>query len=177
MDTEPGPGALLGAIDARAEEERARLLAEAEARARGILAAADAECARVKAAALAGLERELAVDQVRLIGEARMRARTEGLARRRALLDEAFRLAGERIQRLKAGPGAAAALAALAEEARQAVGEPCDVQASAADWTVTATSADGRRRAENGPDGRLARARAAAEHGVARRLFGGAGAP
>ncbi len=172
MEVEPGPGALLGAIDARAAEERARLIAEAEARVSQILAGADAECGRLKADALAGLEKELAVEQVRLLGEARMRARTEGLARRRALLEEAFRLAEERIQRLKARPGAAAALAALAEEARQAVGEPCEVQASAADWSVSATSADGRRRVENGPAGRLARARAAAEHGAARRLFG-----
>jgi vacuolar-type H+-ATPase subunit E/Vma4 len=174
MNVEPGPGALLGAIDQRAAEERARLLAEAEARVKEILAAADAECGRLKAAALAGLEKELAVEQVRLLGEARMRARTEGLTRRRALLQEAFRRADERIQRLKAGPGAAAALAAFAEEARQAVGEPCNVQASASDWQVSATSEDGRRRVENSPDGRLARARAAAEHGAARRLFGDA---
>lgn len=172
MDAEPGPGALLGAIDARAAEERARLLAAARARVGEILAAADAECARMRAAALAVLERELAVDQVRLMGEARMRARTDGLARRRALLDEAFRLAEERIRALKNGPGAEEALAALAREARAAVGEPCEVHASAADWAVTATSADGRRRAENGPDGRLARARVAAEHRVARLLFG-----
>ena len=172
MDVEPGPGALLGAIDARAAEERARLLAEAEARAKEILLEADAECGRMEAAALAGLERELETEQLRLLGEARMRARTEGLARRRALLEEAFRLAQERIDKLKAGPGGKAALAALAEEARAAVGDPCDVQMSSADWSVTVTSADGRRVAENGPDGRLLRARTAAEHGVARLLFG-----
>jgi len=175
MDAEPGQSALLGAIDARAAEERARLLAEAETRVGEILAAADAECERLKAAALAGLERELAVEQLRLLGEARMHARTEGLARRRAVLEEAFWRAEERIKRLKAGPGARAALDALAEEARAAVGEPCDVQVSAADWKVAATSADGRRRVENGLDGRLLRARTAAEHGVARRLFGGPG--
>jgi len=175
MDAEPGQSALLGAIEARAEEERARLLAEAEARVAQILAGADAECERLKAEALAGLERELAVEQVRLLGEARMHARTEGLGRRRAILEEAFWRAEERIKRLRSGPGAKAALAALAEEARAAVGEPCDVQVSAADWKVTAVSEDGRRRAENDLDGRLLRARAAAEHGVARRLFGGPG--
>ncbi len=172
-----GSGPLIQAIDERAAEERARILADGEARAREILAAAEAECARAEADALAGLEKELAVDHVRLVGQARMRARTDGLARRRALLEEAFRLAGDRLRALKAGPGAREALERLAEEARAAVGEPCRVQASAADWTVTAESADGRRRVDNGLDGRLTRARVAAEHEVARILFGQGGGP
>lgn len=172
-----GSGPLIQAIDERAAEERARILADGEASARETLAAADAECARAEAEALAVLEKDLAVDRVRLLGQARMRARTDGLARRRALLEEAFRLAGERLAVLRRGPGAPGALRRLAEEARAAVGEPCRVQASAADWTVTAESADGRRRVDNGLDGRLARARAAAEHEVARILFGSSGAP
>jgi len=167
------PGPLMEAIDARAADERARILAEAEARAAEIAAAADAECARLKAAALADLERELAVAQVRLLGEARMRARTDGLVRRRALLEEAFRLAAERITVLAAGPGAPAARRRLEDEARAAVGEPCEVEVSAADCSVTAVSSDGRRRVDNGPHTRLARAREAAEHEVTRVLFGG----
>ena len=91
MASEPGPGALLGAIEDRAAEERARLVAAAEARAREISAAAEVECARMKTEALAGLEHELASEQLRLLGEARMRVRAEGLAARRLLLEPRLR--------------------------------------------------------------------------------------
>jgi len=173
MGSEPGPGALLGAEE-RAAEERARLIAEAEARAREISAAAEAECERMKTEAMLGLERELAAEQQRLLGEARMRVRAEGLASRRKLLVEAFQRAEKEITLLKAGPGIAAAVAALAEEARAAVGEPCTIDVSAEDGRITATSADGRRRVENSLEGRLRRAQVAAEHLVAEHLFGGA---
>lgn len=176
MGSEPGSGALFGAIEERAAEERTRLIAEAEARAKEIGAAAEAECERMNTEAMVGLERELAAEQQRLLGEARMRARAEGLASRRRLLVEAFQRAEKEIALLKAGPGAAAAAAALAEEARAAVGEPCTIDVSAEDGRVTATSADGRRRVENSLEGRLRRAQTAAEHLVAGRLFGGTGA-
>jgi vacuolar-type H+-ATPase subunit E/Vma4 len=65
-------------------------------------------------------------------------------------------------------------VAALAEEARAAVGEPCTIDVSAEDGRITATSADGRRRVENSLEGRLRRAQVAAEHLVAEHLFGGA---
>jgi vacuolar-type H+-ATPase subunit E/Vma4 len=175
MGSEPGPGALLGAIEERAAEERARLIAEAEARAKEIRAAAEAECERMKAEAMAGLERELAVEQQRLLGEARMRARAQSLASRRRFLEEAFQKAEKEIALRRSGPGAAAAMTALAEEARAAVGEPCTIDVSAKDGRVTATSADGRRRVGNSLEGRLSRAQAAAEHLVAARLFGVAG--
>ena len=172
-----GPRPLMDAIDARASEERARILAEAEARVTEIGAAAEAECARLRAGAFAALERELELAQVRLLGEARLAARTDGLARRRALVAEAFRRAGGRIQALQAGPGAPAALARLAEEARAAAGDPCVVHASETDWTITAESADGRRRVDNSPAARLARARDTREHEVARLLFGASEGP
>ena len=176
MGSEPGPGALIGAIEQRAAEERARLTAEAESRAKEISAAADAECTRLLAEAMVALERELAAEQQRLLGEARMRARADGLASRRQLLAEAFQRAEKEISRLKTGSGGAAAAAALAEEARAAVGEPCTIDVSADGGRVTATSADGRRRVENSLEGRLRRAQVAAEHLVAERLFGGAAA-
>jgi vacuolar-type H+-ATPase subunit E/Vma4 len=174
MASEPGPGALLGAIEDRAAEERARLVAAAEARAREISAAAEAECARMKTEALAGLEHELASEQLRLLGEARMRVRAEGLAARRLLLEEAFQRAGTEIAARKAGPEYGAAVEALAEEARAAVGEPCEMDTSSGAGSVAAASADGKRRAENSLEGRLGRAQGAAEHLVAQRLFGGA---
>ena len=107
-----------------------------------------------------------------------MRARAESLVARRALLAEAFQAAGREIQRMRSGTGrdakaaAVVALAALAEEAEAAVGGPCTLEVSAEDWRVTATSADGRRVAENSLDGRLRRAASAAEPAVARILFG-----
>jgi len=169
----PDSGALIGAIEERADQERARLISEAEVRAKEIQAAADAACAQIRAEGMARLEHELAAEQQRLLGEARMRARAEGLASRRALLAEAFQRAEKEIQRMKTGPGAAAALASLAEEARAAVGNPCTLDVSAEDGRVMASSADGRRAVENSLDGRLRRAQAAAEPAVARRLFGG----
>jgi vacuolar-type H+-ATPase subunit E/Vma4 len=175
MASEPGPGALFDAIEERAGEERARLIAEAEARAQEIGAAAHAECARMKADAMAGLEHELAAEQQRLLGEARMKARAEGLAARRQLLVEAFQRAEKEIAARKAGPGLGRAMEALAEEARAAVGEPCTVDLSAAEGRVTASSADGKRSAENSLEGRLKRAQTVAEHLVAARLFGEAG--
>jgi vacuolar-type H+-ATPase subunit E/Vma4 len=175
MGSEADPRALIGAIEERAAAERERLIAEAEARAGEIRAAAETECERLKAEAAAGLEKELAAEEQRLIGEARMRARARGLESRRRLLEEAFQRARKEIDLLKAGPGLAATLAALAEEARAAVGEPCAVDV-AEDGRVTATSPDGNRRAENSLDGRLLRATTAAEHLVAERLFGGTGA-
>ena len=168
---EIGPEALITAIDERAEDERARIVAEAEQRAAAIKAAADAECARLKAEALAGLEKELAAEQLRLLGDAMMRARSNGLERRRALVAEAFRRAEEEISRRQQGPGGAAARAALEREARAAVGEPCAVQVTA-DGGIRAVSGDGRRSAENGLPGRFQRARVVLEHEVARRLFG-----
>jgi vacuolar-type H+-ATPase subunit E/Vma4 len=174
MEPETGPGALIGAIDERAAEERARLIAEAESRAKEILRAAREESEQLRSEAMAGLERELAAEQQRLLGEARMRARAEGLAKRRQLLEEAFTSAAGEIARLKAGPGAAAAMEALAEEARTAVGDPCTVDLSAEEGRVVATSADGRRSVENSLQGRLRRVQGSAEHLVAERLFGSA---
>ena len=102
-----------------------------------------------------------------------MRARAESLSTRRALLAETFRRAEAEIREMRKGPGGAAALDALAGEARAAVGEPCTVEVSLEDGRVMATSADGRRAVENSLDGRLSRARTAVEPEVARLLFGG----
>jgi len=176
----PGPGhgagppqdpqALIGAIDARAEEERSRLLLEAEESARRIRAEADAECARLTAEAMDELEQELAGEQQRLLGEARMAARAAGLQRRRALVDEAFDRAAQEVARRAAGPEGPAAIERLAREAREAVGEPCSLTRTP-EGGVRAVSADGRRSVHNSLGGRQARARLIAEHEVARRLF------
>ena len=169
--SEIGPEVLIEAIDERAEQERARVMAEAHARVTAILAEADAECARLKSEALDGLEKELAAEQLRLLGEAVLHARSAGLERRRALLAEVFRRAAEELSRRQRGTESAAAQAELAREARAAVGEPCAVEVTA-DGEIRAVSEDGRRSAENGLAGRLQRAQLSLEHEVARLLFG-----
>jgi vacuolar-type H+-ATPase subunit E/Vma4 len=172
MDQEQEPGQLFSAIEERAREERARIRAEAETRARVTLEEADAEIQRLQAEAVRGLERELASEAQRLVGDARMKARSEGLQVKRRLLEEAFARARVEIERLRASPDAAAALAMLSAEASAAVGEPCTVEVDAARGSVVAASSDGRRRADNSLLSRLARAQAAYEAEVARLLFG-----
>jgi len=172
MDQEQEPGQLFSAIEERAGEERARIRAEAETRARLTLEEAEAEIQRLKAEALRGLERELASEAQRLVGEARMKARGEGLQLKRRLLEEAFARARAELQRLCASPEAAGALEMLSAEASAAVGEPCSVDVDVEKGSVLAASSDGRRRADNGLFSRLERAQAAFEAEVAGLLFG-----
>ena len=105
MDQEQEPGELFNAIEERAGEERARIRDEAETRARATLGEADADIQRLKAEAVRGLERELASEAQRLVGEARMKGRSEGLQVKRRLLEEAFARARTEIERLRDSPG------------------------------------------------------------------------
>ena len=172
MDQEQEPQQLLSAIEERAGEERARIRAEAETRARVTLEEADAEIQRIKAEAVRGLERELASEAQRLVGEARMTARGEGLRVKRRLLEDVFVRASVEIERLCASPDAAAVLQTLSAEASAAVGEPCTVEVDGGKGSVLAASSDGRRRADNSLLSRLERARAVYEAEVAGLLFG-----
>ena len=172
MDQEQEPGQLFSAIEERAGEERARIREEAETRARVTLEDAEAEIRRIKAEAVRGLERELASEAQRLVGEARMKARGEGLQVKRRLLDEAFARARAEVQRLCASAGAAAVLEVLSAEATAAVGEPCTVDVDLKKGSVVAASADGKRRADNSLHSRLDRAQTAFEAEVADLLFG-----
>jgi vacuolar-type H+-ATPase subunit E/Vma4 len=173
MDREPTTGALIDAMEHQAADERRRIRSEADARAGGVLASADAECERLKTEALHALDKDLAVERQRIVGEAIMQARAERLRMKRRLLADVFRRAGEKINRRTADAEYPAALALLAAEARAVAGEPCEVTAGVEDGLVTALSSDGRRRVENGIAARLGRAEIVAEHEVARRLFGG----
>ena len=172
MDQEQEPGQLFSAIEERAGEERARIRAEAEGRARVTLEEAEAEIQRLKAEALRGLERELASEAQRLVGEARMKGRGEGLQVKRRLLEEAFSRARAEVQRLCASADAAAALEMLSAEASAAVGKPCSVEVDVKKGSVVASSPDGRRRADNSLLSRLDRAQSAFEAEVAGLLFG-----
>jgi vacuolar-type H+-ATPase subunit E/Vma4 len=172
MDQVQEPEQLFSVIEERAAEERARIRAEAETRARMTLEEADAEIQRLKAEALRGLERELASEAQRLVGEARMKARGEGLQMKRRLLEDAFARARVQIERLRDSPDVAAAVEILSAEATAAVGEPCTVEVDGKKGSVVASSSDGRRRADNGLFSRLDRAQAAYEAEVAGLLFG-----
>jgi vacuolar-type H+-ATPase subunit E/Vma4 len=174
MGRDSPPGALIEAMERQAVEERAKILSEAGERAARTLAAAEAECARITAEALGLLDRELSVERQRLVGEAILAARAERLRLKRRLLADAFARAEADIGRRAAGGEARAAFELLAAEARAAVGEPCRVEARADGSAVVASSTDGRRSADNGLAARMRRAKAAAEHEVARLLFGGA---
>jgi vacuolar-type H+-ATPase subunit E/Vma4 len=171
MPHEKTPSALLSAMEKQAAEERARIHADARAKADGILAAAEAESARLKEEALRVLEKELLVERERLMGEAVMKVRTERLRTKRRLLAEVFRAAEREIGHRRAVDGYAAALDLLAAEARSVVGEPCTVTVKADEGAVLASSPDGRRRVDNGLSARLRKAQASEEHEVARRLF------
>ena len=169
-------GALIDAMERQASEERKRIRAEAETRAAATLAEADVEAERLKADALHALEKELAVERQRIVGDSVMRARTERLRVKRRLLAEVFRRAAAEVARRGAGEDERrAALDALGAEARTAVGEPCQLSLDPVSGAVTAASPDGRRRVDNGLPARLARAETYAERDVARILFGGHG--
>jgi vacuolar-type H+-ATPase subunit E/Vma4 len=177
MDQEQDPGQLFSTIEERAGEERARIRAEAETRVRVTRAETDAEIERLKAEAFRSLERELASEAQRLVGEARMTARGEGLQVKRRLLEETYQRARVEIERLCSSPDAGAAMDALSAEAAAAVGESSVVDVRREDGSVVASSADGRRRADNSLHARLDRARTAYEAEVAGLLFGRRGAP
>jgi vacuolar-type H+-ATPase subunit E/Vma4 len=166
------PGRLFAALEERAREERDRIEAEAAQRASGILAEAAREVQRILTQARLELRRQLVIEGKRLAGEARLRARMERLHAKRALLAEVFASATAEIEHLKAGRGYRAALDALAAEARACIGEPCSVEVGAENASVIATSADGRRRADNSLAARIRAAGIVAEPEVAKILFG-----
>ncbi len=172
MDAERGPEGLFAAIGDQAAGERNAVLAEAEARARDILARADAEVGRLRTEAMKRLERELAAEGERLLGEARMAARNDRLAVKRRLLAEAFSRARAELASAAGNPRG---LAALAAEALAAAGDGGKVETDEARGTVVAHSRDGRTRVENSLLTRLARAETIEEAEVSRVLFGPGG--
>ncbi len=172
MGDESDPARLIAALEQQAREERARVEAEASAAASRIAAEAGREIERFRAEARQELRREIVVEGRRLLGEARLQARIERLRMKRALLADVFERAGKAIEELKAGAGYRGALETLAAEAQAVIGAGCRVEVRAEDATVIATSADGRRRADNSLAARIAAARDRAEPEVAKVLFG-----
>jgi vacuolar-type H+-ATPase subunit E/Vma4 len=201
MAPDPTTEDLFQVIYRQVENERTALLAEAEALARGLREKAAAEAEHLRSEAFARLEQELRAEELRLMGEARMEARNERLKVKRRYIKEAFRLAGEELLRLSGTDGYSAALRALLSEALEAAGnaneavvavregeeDACRAALKALGFTslirgsgnraatLTVTSADGRRRMDNGLLSRLVKAESIEESEVAKILFGSSG--
>jgi vacuolar-type H+-ATPase subunit E/Vma4 len=124
---------LLDEILAQAAAERERILSEGRARAAAIRASGEAEIRRLESEALHQLERRLAVDEDRILGESRLEARTGLLTVRREWIDRAFQLAGRRLAERCASPGYEGLLASLMREAAEALGGEGELRVAEAD--------------------------------------------
>ncbi len=184
---------LLDEIRAQAEAERDRLLAEGRARGEAIRAEGRAGIRSLEAEAQRRLERRLAVDQDRILGESRLEERTSLLTVRREWIDRAFQVAGRRLAERCASPAYERLLEALLREAAQAIGGEGELRVAEADLglaralvgrlglphsvraeggapgTAIAVSRD--RRVDNSLGTRLLEASRALEREVARLLF------
>lgn len=179
----------------KAEQEREEILDAAHRRAAEIEEQSRRECDRLERQGLADAERESAAERDRLLGEVREGARVQRVAYKRAAIDGVFEEAARDIEKRIGGPGWAASLAALLDEAVRFVGSGATISVadgdlpSARKWvestslectatgeaasrgSVTATSSDGKRRADNGLDSRLRRVKETGSAAISRVLF------
>lgn len=185
---------LLAEIQAQAEAEREKILADGRTRAAAALAKADEEIRGLAAEESRRLERRLAADEERFQGEARLASAARVLNAKRRWVGRAFESARRRIAELSASPAWAPMLKGLIGEAA-AAGAPCELLVCEADvdlarriarelglshalraqgtqpGTVIALSPG--RRIDNSLATRLAEAERSLEQDVARVLFGG----
>jgi vacuolar-type H+-ATPase subunit E/Vma4 len=186
--------ALLEQIRSQAQAEREGILSEGRARAAELRARGQEELRKLEEQERRRLERRLAVDQDRLLGESRLEQRAGLLAVRREWIDRAFQLAGRRLAERCASPGYEALLEALMKEAAEALGGEGELRVAGQDLelarglarrlglthelraegsqpgTVIALARD--RRVDNSLATRLAEAARSMEREVARLLFG-----
>jgi len=186
---------LLREMRERAEAEREAILEAARRRAVEIEEQNRRECERVEREGVAHAERELAAERDRLLGTAREETRAARVALKRAEIDHVFEAAAEVIEKRAGGPEWEEALSALLDEAVRFVGPGAAIGVAKEDlalarkWLessspestatvepgprgkVAATSADGRRRAENGLASRLRRVKESGSAGIAGVLF------
>jgi len=190
---DPGDSALLAAVRAQGQAERAAILSEARARAGELGAKSAAEVRELRAQLTRRFEREMAVERERVVGEAGMAAAARDLEERRAWIERAFDEAGREIAARAAGPGYPAVLARLLAQAAAAAGEGCALVVCEADLDLagriardagtarevrgegshpgTAIAVSAGRRVDNSLSSRLAEARGRMEQEVARLLF------
>jgi vacuolar-type H+-ATPase subunit E/Vma4 len=124
---------LLDEIRAQAEAERQRIVQEGRDRAAAVWEKAQVEVRRLEAEALRQLERRLAVDEDRILGEARLEAGGRLLAVRREWIERVFQLAGRRLAERCASPAYEDLLAALMREAAAELGGPGELRVAEAD--------------------------------------------
>ena len=188
---------LLDDIQAQAEAERERILAEGRAQAVAVRDRALAGIHGLEEEARRQLQRRLGVDQDRILGESRLEARTALLTVRREWIQRAFQLAERRLAERCSSPGYEALLAALLREAAEALGGEGELRVAGPDLalaralasrlgvpqavraegdqpgTVLAVARD--RRVDNSLATRLQEAARSMEREVARLLFAPAG--
>ncbi len=193
-----GDSALLAAVRAQAQTERAAILSGARARAGELLAQGEAEVRALRAELTRRFEREMAVERERVVGEATMAAAARDLEERRRWIGRVFDEAERDIARMAAGPGYPAVLARLLAQAAEAAGEGCTLVVREEDLALarrllrdaapgrevrampagpgTAVAETAGRRVDNSLSSRLAEARRRMEQEVARLLFQDPGA-
>lgn len=185
--------ALLDAVRAQAQVERAAILSEARARAGEARAKSEAEVRALRAELICIFEREMAVEGERVVGEAGMAAAARDLAARRQWIARVFDAAGKEIAGRAAGPDYPAMLTRLLAQAAAAAGEGCALVVRGEDLALarriagdtgparevrgegsepgTAIAVSAGRRVDNSLAARLAEARRRMEQDVARLLF------
>jgi len=189
---------LLQAIRSQAEAERERILAEGRARAEEVRARGREQVRGREEEALRALERRLAVERERILGESRLEERADLLGVRREWIQRAFRLAGRLLAERCATPAYEGLLAALLREAAAALGGTGELRVAEADLELarrlarglgrahevraegrepgTALAVSGGRRVDNSLATRLEQAAGSMERDIARLLFAEPGA-
>ncbi len=191
-----GAEELLSDITGEAEARRSEILSQAERQAEEIRRDTDAQIRRLEEEAGQELERRIAAERERQLGQLRLEERKLQGSAKRELLEEVFAAAGRRIREdmhtkryrpalgelirqavAEAGGGPELQVSAGEEELCRGLVEELGLDCTVAGGerlpgTVLACSADGLRRVENGLERRLARARSELEEEVGRLLWG-----
>jgi vacuolar-type H+-ATPase subunit E/Vma4 len=187
--------ALLADITTQAEADRQKILEGNRSRVEAIRARTGEEIRQLESEASRRLDKRLAVERDRVLGEALQQERRSRLLARREWIDKAFAGAEARIERLSASDQYRGLLRRLIAEAAEAIGDAgevvvarqdltlgrslsqelglsCEVRGEGGEaGTVVVLSSDGLRRVDNSLGARLARARQVIEPEIARLLF------
>lgn len=186
---------LLREIREKAETERGAIMESARRQAEEIEARSQRECNALERQGLADADHEVAAERDRVLGRVREEARKARVELKREAMDGVFSAAEVAIQDRIGGPGWPPALDVLLDEAARFTGPGASVVVAELDlpiarkWaessstgcrvsgepgsrgSVSATSADSRRRAENGLAARIRRVKESGAADIARVLF------
>ncbi len=163
---------LLSAVKAKAGNERADILSDAEANKRKIIAEADAEIEKMQSEADRQMEKEIRVESDRILGSARAERRNRLLRVKREIVDDAFSRAREKLTELCKSKEYPKISKALVREAVDAVGGDGKVETGKSLGTIIVSTKNGHRRVDNSLMTRLTRVETTGIDRVARRIFG-----